>query len=89
MVVSFKYFGRVLTASDENWPAAVSNLRKVQKRWVQLSKILGREGDDPWTSGNFYEAVLQATLLFGTETWAISPSIGKSLGSSTPGWPVG
>ena len=43
--------------------------------------ILGREGVDPRNSGNFYNMVVQVTLLFGADTWVMPPRIGKNLGS--------
>ena len=55
-------------------------LRKARKQWLRLSRILGWEGADPWTYGNFYKTVVWATLIFGAETWAMSPKIGKTLG---------
>ena len=42
--------------------------------------ILGQEGSDGWTSEKNYKAVVQATLLFGSETWVMNPSIGRTLG---------
>ena len=80
MVVAFNYLGMIRTASDNNWMVVVENLQKSQKCWARLSQILWREGTYPWTSGTFYKDVVQATLLFGTETWVVSPRIGKTLG---------
>ena len=37
-------------------------------------------GRRPHTHGNLYRAVVQATLLFGAETWVMSPMIGRTLG---------
>ena len=45
-----------------------------------FNKILGREGAYPWTSSTFYKAVVQATLLFGSETWVMNLRIGRTLG---------
>ena len=53
----------------------VSNLQKARLSWV-----LGQEGADPRTSGTFYKAVVQTTLLFGAETWVVFPRIGKTFG---------
>ena len=50
-VKSFKYVGRLFTATDDNWSAVIVNLQKVQKSWYLLSKILGREGADPIMPG--------------------------------------
>ena len=33
---------------------------------------MSQEGADPNVSGNFYKAVAQAVLLFGTETWVLT-----------------
>ena len=58
----------------------VGNLRKAWKQWIWMLRILGKEGADPQTYGNFYKAVAQANLLFGVESWVISPMIGSTLG---------
>ena len=41
-VLDFKYLGRVLTASYDDWPVVVENLRKVWRHWVCMLIILGR-----------------------------------------------
>ena len=41
---------------------------------------MGQEGSDPRTFGNFYKAMVQSTLFFGSETWVMSPRIGRTLG---------
>ena len=45
-----------------------------------FNRILGREGAYPRTSSTFYKAVVQATLLFGSETWVMNLRIGRTLG---------
>ena len=67
-VSEFKCLGRVMTALDDDWMAVVGNVRKSRKRWAHMSRILGREGEDPWNSGKFYKAVLQEKLLLGAES---------------------
>ena len=59
----------------------VANIWKDCSRWARFSSIWWREGADPQTCGNFYKAVVQATLLFGSDTWVITPSIGRNLGA--------
>ena len=69
MVVSeFNYIGRVLTALDDDWPVLVVNLSKAQKRWVWVSRVLGREVSDPRNSGIFYKTAVQETELFCAES---------------------
>ena len=80
-VTEFKYLGRILTATDDDWPAVVGNLGKVRISWGHLSRVLGREGSDPKVSRAFYVAVNQAVLLFGSETWILPPRMEKALDS--------
>ena len=71
-VTVFKYLGRILTATDYDWPEVVGNLGKARRSWVQLSRVLIREVSDPKVSMAFYIAVTQAVLLFGLETWVLT-----------------
>ena len=43
--------------------------------------MLGREGADPKVLRAFYIAVTQVVLLFGLETWVLTPQMDKSLDS--------
>ena len=81
MFTLFKYLGRVLMAVDENWLAAVGNLRKKWKSWTWMAKILVREVAIPRVSGMFFKAVVQAVLLFGSDMWVMNPHMGRDLGS--------
>ena len=42
--------------------------------------ILGREVANPRFPGIFFKALIQAVLIFGAETWVMTPCIGQSLG---------
>ena len=81
MVTFFKYLERVLTAVDDNCPSVVGNIWKAKKRWGRLEWILGREGANPRVSGLFFKAVVKAVLLFGLETWVLTPHMGRALGN--------
>ena len=72
-VLTLKYLGQVMTAGDDNWPEVTGNLVKERKSWGRLTRILSREGADNMVSGNFFKAVVQAMLLFGAETWVLTP----------------
>ena len=52
-VTAFKYLGRILTATDDNWPEVVGNLGKSRRSWGRLSRVLGREGAYPKLSRAF------------------------------------
>ena len=80
-VTAFRYLGRALTAGYDKWLAVVGNLGKARNSWGQLSRILSQEGADLKVSGFFYKVVLQAVLLFGTETCLLTPRMERSLNS--------
>ena len=65
---------------DDNWTAIITNLPDSWKVRDQLSSILGREGSDARTLGDFYIAVIQETFLFGLEMWAMTPRMAQTLG---------
>ena len=73
VVPSFSYLGRTVLSSDDDWSEVEQNLRRARGKWGQLAKILGREGSDRRTVGRFYVAVVQAVLLFVSETWVMTP----------------
>ena len=45
-----------------------------------MSRILSREGAKPRVFGFFFKAVVQAVLIFGLDTWVVTPGMGKALG---------
>ena len=59
----------------------VGNLGKARNSWGRLSCILIREGADPKVSEHYYKVVVQAVLLFGEETWVITPRMEQALDS--------
>ena len=67
-VLEFRYLGRLLTATDEDWPAVAGNIKKSRRSWGRLSWVLGREGADPKVSRNFYTAVTQQVLIFRADS---------------------
>ena len=88
-VTDFKYLGRILTASDENWTSVVGNIWKARKIWSQLTSILGRYGAIPRVSGMLFKALVQAVLLFGLDTWVRTPCMVRDLGVFNTGSPEG
>ena len=45
-----------------------------------MTRILSREGAEPRVYGFFFKTVLQVVLLFGSETWVVTPLMGRVLG---------
>ena len=48
--------------------------------WGRMARILSWEGLAPRMSGFFFKAVVQAVLLFGSETRVVNPRMVKALG---------
>ena len=84
-VPRFTYLGRLLTEGDDDWPAVTGNLAKARKSWGRMQGILRREGATKRISGNFFKAVVQQVLLFGAETWVVSPMMERALSAFLQG----
>ena len=72
---------RVLTAVYDNWAAVISNLMKLQKRWVKFSCILGKEVANVQVYGLFYKAMVQSVLIYRSEMWVLMPRMVRTLGN--------
>ena len=47
-------------------------------KWGRLVNILGKEGEYRRTADIFYVAMVQSVLLFGSETWVMTPQLDKA-----------
>ena len=72
-ITAFRYLGRLMMTGDDDCTAVVGNLHNARKSWGQLLRILIQEGVNPKVSGHFFKAVTQEVLLFGAETWVMTP----------------
>ena len=68
----FKYLGRWLDDRDDDTYAIVDNIRKARNQWNCLARILKREGANAVCMGRFYLVVVQAVLLYGSDSWTIT-----------------
>ena len=46
-VTEFRYLGRVMMNTDDDWPAVAGNLRKARVTWGEASEDLGTVGGGP------------------------------------------
>jgi hypothetical protein len=61
----------MVTETDDDWCAINRNLKRAQITWGRVRKILSREKKkNPKAVSSIYKAVVQAVLLYGSETWA-------------------
>jgi len=70
----FQYLGRLLLQDDDDIQAMRSQLCKARGTWSQIGQVLRRENAPPRVSAKFYKAIVQSVLLYGSETWVLSPA---------------
>ena len=68
----FKYLGRTLSEDDDDTRCIEGNLRKARTQWNCIAKILKQEGANAKCMAKFYITVVQAVLLYGADSWAVS-----------------
>jgi hypothetical protein len=62
-----------MAQDNDNVQAIRAQLQKARATWAQVGKVLRGENTPPTVTAKFYLAVVQAILLYGSETWVISP----------------
>ena len=75
----FKYLGWLILHDDANNQAMQSNLKKARGCWAWVSRVLRAENATPKMCGMFYKAIVQAVLLYRSETWSLALSSMKRL----------
>ena len=68
----FKYLGRVLDDQDDDDHAALRQLGRAREKWGRVSHVLNSQGASSRARGYFYKAIIQAVLLYGSESWTLS-----------------
>ena len=54
-----------MMAGDDGWTEVAGKLRKAQKSWKQMTRILGQGRADLRISGLVFKAFVQAVSIFG------------------------
>jgi hypothetical protein len=70
----FRYLGRLLSQDDDDIQAVRNQLRKARGTWARIRQVLRKENAPPRVSAKFYKAIVQSILLYGSETWVLSPA---------------
>ncbi len=68
----FKYLGRMMAQDDNDIQAIRAQLRKARATWARVGQVLRSENAPLPIAAWFYQAIVQAILLYGSETWVIS-----------------
>ena len=64
----FKYSGRSIAYNYTDVPAARRQLSRARAVWVRLRKVIEKENVPAPMTGMFYQAVVAAVLLYGSES---------------------
>ncbi len=75
----FKYLGRLLAQDDDDIQVICAQLRKARATWARVGQVLRAENVPPHAAAKFYKAVVQAVLLYGSETSVLSTTALASL----------
>ena len=70
----FKYLGRLLAQDNNDIRAICAQLKKARGTWACVGQFLWSKNAAPRVAAMFYNAVVQAVLLYGSETWVLSPT---------------
>ena len=68
----YKYLGRLLAQDDDDAQAIRQQLRKARGVWARVGQVLRGENTSPRVAAKFYKAVVQAILIYGSETWNLT-----------------
>jgi hypothetical protein len=68
----YKYLGRMMAQDDDDIQAVRAQLRKARATWARVGQVLRRENATPFVAAWFYQAIVQAILLYGSETWVLT-----------------
>ncbi len=71
----FKYLGCVPSQDDGNAHTVRFQIVKARWCWAQNRKVLRSKNASPRVCGYFYKAVVQAVMLFGSESWNLTPAL--------------
>jgi hypothetical protein len=68
----FKYLGRLMSQDDDDIQAIRAQIRKARSTWAHIGQVLRSENVLPFVAARFYQAIIQAILLYGSKLWVIS-----------------
>jgi hypothetical protein len=71
----FKYLGKMMVQDDNNVQAVRHQLRKARGTWAHVGQVLRSKNATPQVAAKFYKAVVQAVLLYGSETWNLTKAV--------------
>jgi hypothetical protein len=68
----YKYLGGMMAQDDNDLQAIPKQLWKARSTWAWVGQVLWSKNASPFVAAQFYQAIIQAILLYGSKTWVIS-----------------
>ena len=65
---AFPYLGCTIAYKNSNWPAVYQNLRKPQRQWGIIVRVLAKMVATVKARGMMYKAVDQFAIFYGSES---------------------
>ena len=69
------YLGLTITYNNNYLAALYINLRKYQRRWVVVAKVLGKIGESVKSHNIMYKAVVQVVILYESKNLMVTDAI--------------
>jgi hypothetical protein len=71
----FKHLRRMMEQDNNNIQAMHHQLYKAPGTWAHIGQVLRRENVTPQQVAKFYNAVVQALLLYSSKTWKLTKAV--------------
>jgi hypothetical protein len=68
----YKYLGRMMAQDNDDLQAIRAQLWKARSTWAWVGQVLRSKNTSPFVATQFYQAIIQPILLYGSKTWVIS-----------------
>ncbi len=62
----------MMAQDDDDIQAIRAQLQKARSTWAWVRQVLRSKNASPFVAAQFYQAIIQAILLYGSKTWVIS-----------------
>ncbi len=67
----YKYLEGMMAQDDNDTQALRAQLWNARATWARVGQVLRNENTSRFVAARLYQAVVQAILLYGSETWVI------------------
>ena len=77
--LAFPYLVCTVAFNNSDWKYMYRNMRKVQRRWGVVAKVITKTVETVWAWAMMYKAVFHMLLICGSDSWLVMDAILKVL----------